>query len=337
MAHWGTCHAGTAQLLTIRDGGVCMARIGTYGARLVQLWLPDRNGALADVVLGYPLLADYETLADSYFGATCGRYANRIAAGRFTLDGQTVQLDRNEGANHLHGGQHGFDRKLWTVTASDDRRVAMRLHSPDGDMGYPGAVEVTASYAFTSPGVLEITMTGTVLDRPTVLNMVNHAYFNLAGQGSGPVDGQHLQIAADRYLAVTADLLPAGPATPVDGTPFDFRVLRAIGADVPAGGFDHNWCLSQTDGPAVTALDPVSGRGLRLWTNQPGVQVYAGAYIPAGMPGKDGAVLGPNHGFTLETQSWPDSPNHPDYPDATLRPGQTYHHQMRFAFFTDPT
>lgn len=335
MTFWGDCDDGAAHLFTIGDGLACTARIGTYGARLVQLWLPDRDGALADVVLGHDLPTDYATLANTYFGATCGRYANRIAGGRFDLDGRSVQLDRNEGANHLHGGRRGFDRRLWTVTATDDRSLAMRLHSPDGDMGYPGAVDVGVTYAFTAPGTLEITMTGTAQDRATVLNLVNHAYFNLAGQGSGTINGQHVQIAADRYLPVTADMLPTGAPAPVSGTAFDFRSARAIGADVPPGGFDHNWCLTATDGPAVTALDPESGRGLRLWTNQPGVQFYTGFYIPVGLPGKKGKVLGPNHGFTLETQAWPDSPNHPDYPSATLHPGQTYRHHMRYGFFTE--
>lgn len=336
VTDWGDTEGAAGQVFTITDGAECTARIGVHGARLVQLWLPDRDGHLADVVLGHDAPADYESLANTYFGATCGRYANRIAAGRFVLEGQTVQLDLNEGANHLHGGRRGFDRSIWAVTGANDRSVSMQLHSPDGDMGYPGAVEVGVTYAFTAPARLEITMTGTVEGRPTVLNMVNHAYFNLAGQGSGPVNDQLLQIAADHYLPVDAALLPLGAPARVADTPFDFRAPRPIGALVPPGGFDHNFCLTRGADPAVMALDPASGRGLRLWTNQPGVQVYTGSYIPEGLPGKAGQALGPNSGFTLETQAWPDSPNRPDYPPATLRPGQSYHHHMRLEFFTQP-
>ena len=336
MTTWGETSGGTVQLFTIGDGAACTARIGTHGARLVQLWLPDRHGKPADVVLGHDRPSDYETPASTYFGATCGRYANRIAAGRFDLAGETIRVDQNEGVNHLHGGRDGFDRRLWAVAAADDRSVSMRLHSPDGDMGFPGALDVAVSYAFTAPGQLEITMTGTVQGRATVLNLVNHAYFNLGGQGSGPVHNQLLQIAAEEYLPVDAALLPLGAPTPVAGTPFDFRKLRPIGASVPPGGFDHNFCLTPGANPAVTAVDPASGRGLRLWTDQSGVQFYTGFHIPGGLPGKQGRKLGPHGGFTLETQRWPDSPNHPDYPSATLRPGQTRHHHMRFAFFVQP-
>ncbi len=335
MAYWGECQRGAVDLLTIGDGMSCTARIGTQGARLVQLWVPDRHGTPADIVLGHDLPAAYETPASTYFGATCGRYANRIAGGRFDLDGHTVHLDRNEGQNHLHGGTDGFDRQIWTVTQADDRAATLHLHSPDGAMGYPGALQASVTYAFTAPGELQITMTASVSGRPSVVNMVNHAYFNLAGQDGGTVASQLLQIDANTYLPVDAALLPQGPQASVAGTHFDFRTLRPIGADVPRGGFDHNFCLRASDGPSVVAVDPASGRALRLWTDQPGVQFYTGAHVPAGLVGKTGARLGPDHGFTLETQTWPDSPNRAEYPPATLRPGQTYRHQMRFDFSPD--
>ena len=326
--------SGFTDLVTINDGGDCRAVVSAFGARLVQLWVPGRDGRLADIVLGHDTAAEYDTAASTYIGATCGRYANRIAGGRFVLDGPPVQLDLNEGANHLHGGSVGFDRKPWRVVSKTEAAVTLALQSPDGEMGFPGAVDVAVTYAFPAPGRFDITMQGTT-DRATVLNMVNHSYFNMAGQGSGPVDDQLLQIDAAKYLPVDAALLPLGAPLAVMGTPFDFRSLRAIGADVPPGGFDHNWCLAAGDTPQITAVDTVSGRGMRLWTNQPGVQVYTAAHVPQGLAGKAGQQLGPRAGFTLETQLWPDSPNHPDYPTATLRPGQTYDHRMRFTFFTD--
>lgn len=334
MTPWGMTDEGAAGLLTLTDGGACTARVSDYGARLVELWLPDRAGQPADVVLGHDRPELYQAHSGTYFGATCGRYANRIAAGRFVLDGAVVQLDCNEGANHLHGGSRGYDRRLWQLVRADARQAVFHLHSPDGEMGFPGALDIEVTYAFTGPARFEITMTARALNRPTVVNLVNHAYFNLAGQGSGPVQDHILQIAADRYLPVDAALLPLGAPQAVTGTPFDFRHPRAIGATVPAGGFDHNWCLNAGDAPAVTAHDPHSGRGLRLWTNQPGLQFYTGSYIPPGLPGKAGTALGPQGGFTLETQCWPDTPNHPDYPTARLDPGQTSHHHMRFDFFT---
>ena len=321
-----------AQVFTIGDGADCSAVVSAYGARLMQLWVPGRGGVRADIVLGHDDVQGYLDHPGTYFGATCGRYANRIAGGRFAWPGGAVQLDCNEGANHLHGGAVGFDKRVWQVLRADARGVTFGLHSPDGEMGFPGALEVETRYEFTAAGRLQIVMSARAAT-DTVVNLVNHAYFNLAGQGSGAVDAQVVQIAAERYLPVDAALLPLGAPRDVAGTPFDFRELRALGADVPAGGFDHNFCLNGGDGPAVVAVDPASGRGLRLYTNQPGVQLYTGSYLPEGLPGKAGAVTGARAGFTLETQSWPDSPNHPDYPSAMLKAGGVYDHRMEFAFF----
>lgn len=324
---------GFEDVVTLTDGGACRAMISPQGARLVQLWVPGRDGTLADIVLGHDSAAEYHPPASTYIGATCGRYANRIAGGRFTLDGQAVQVDCNEGANHLHGGSVGFDRRLWRLVAQDAASVTLGFHSADGEMGFPGAVDVAVRYAFAGPGRLDITMSGTVAGRATVLNMVNHSYFNMAGQGSGPVDGQLLQIEAEGYLPVDVALLPVGAPQPVAGTPFDFRQLRPLGAAVPPGGFDHNWCLGSGDAPQITALDPASGRGMRLWTNQPGVQLYTAGHLSDRIMGKAGLLLCARAGFALETQAWPDSPNHPDYSTATLRPGETYDHRMQFMFF----
>lgn len=320
------------QVFTITDGADCSAVLTNYGARLIQLWVPGLGGVLADIVLGHENVQGYLDHPGTYFGATCGRYANRIAGGRFEWRGSVVQLDCNEGVNHLHGGALGFDKRAWQVLRADTRGVTFGLHSPDGEMGFPGALDVEARYEFTAAGRLQIVMTARAT-ADTVVNLVNHAYFNMAGQGSGVVDTQLLQIDADRYLPVDAALLPLGAPVGVAGTPFDFRVLRALGADVPVGGFDHNFCLNGADGPAVVAIDPASGRGLRLFTNQPGVQLYTGSYLPEGLRGKTDAVYGARSGFTLETQVWPDSPNHANYPSAVVKAGGVYDHRMVFEFF----
>ena len=322
----------SAEVFTISDGADCSAVLSPYGARLMQLWAPGRSGALADIVLGHDDVQGYLDHPGTYFGATCGRYANRIAGGRFDWQGGVVQLDCNEGANHLHGGALGFDKRVWQVLRADARGVTFGLHSPDAEMGFPGALEVEALYEFAGPGRLQIVMTAKA-GAATVANLVNHAYFNMAGQGSGAADAQLLQIDADRYLPVDTALLPLGAPVDVVGTPFDFSALRALNADAPAGGFDHNFCLNGGEGPAVVAIDPASGRGLRLFTNQPGVQLYTGSYLPEGLPGKAGAVYGPREGFTLETQVWPDSPNHAAYPSAVVEAGGVYRHEMEFEFF----
>lgn len=332
MTLWGATSLGQASLYKISDGGNCHALVSDFGGRLVELWCPDRKGDLADIVLGHDSPAEYETRASRYIGATCGRYANRIQNGQFELSGDFYQLDQNEGKNHLHGGSGGIDAKIWTVVDASDRAVTLRLTSPDGDMGYPGTLEIGLRYEFSIKDRFEITMTARVRGKPTVLNLVNHAYFNLAGQGSGPIDDQLLRINADHYTPVDANLIPLG-ITPVQGTEFDFRSQRPLGKDVPLRGFDHNFCLHYGTQPQITAVDPVSGRGFSLWTDQPGVQLYTAAHIPQGLAGKAGKTLGPRAGFTLETQIWPNSPNRPDFPNAVLRPEGQYHHRMVFDFF----
>lgn len=305
----------------------------TWGARLAELWAPDAKGILADIVLGHDSLQVWQTHG-AYLGATCGRYANRIAGGRLSLDGRTIQLDRNEGANTLHGGSRGFDRKHWQIADHSDAHVTFTTTSPDGEMGFPGTLQVHATYRIEATG-LTIEMTATS-DAPTIVNLVNHAYFNLAGQGAGDVMGQQLQIEASRYLPVDAQLLPTGEILSVTGTAFDFRQPRPIGTQLPGpNAFDHNLCLSAPLGkdglrPCLTATDPASGRRMRLSTTEPGVQLYTGAHFDG--PGKQGARYPRFAGFAVETQRFPDSPNHPQFPSARLDPGQTYRHVMRFDF-----
>jgi aldose 1-epimerase len=309
-------------------------RLLTYGARLAELWVPDRGGVLADIVLGHDRLEDWQTHG-RYVGATCGRYSNRIAGGRFVLDGREVQVDQNEGANHLHGGMGGFDSRLWQIESHSTTHVTFALASADGDMGYPGALQVSTTYRTSGLG-LEIEMTART-DATTILNLVNHAYFNLAGQGSGTILGQKLQVEAEAYLPVDGQLIPTKEVRSVNGTAFDFRSARPIGRILPGeGGFDHNLCLSTATGadglrPCLDATDPASGRSLRLTTTEPGVQLYTGAHFND-TPGKSGARYPRFAGFAIETQRFPDSPNTPHFPSARLEPGAIYCHRMNFSF-----
>ncbi len=328
---------GTEVRAVTLEGGGLRLRLLTWGARLAELWVPDRTGVPADIVLGQDNLADW-LAHGSYLGATCGRHANRIAGGRFVLDGRAVQLDRNEGANTLHGGAAGFDLKHWRIESHSASHVTFAITSPDGEMGFPGTLQARATYRLDAG--LVITMAA-LTDAPTVVNLVNHAYFNLAGQGAGDILGQELQVEAGFYLPVDDHKLPTGEILSVAGTPFDFRQPRSIGAAMPGpGGFDHNLCLSSPlagDGlrPCLSATDPVSGRRLRLATSAPGVQLYTGAHF-AGGPGKAGARYPRFAGFAAESQDFPDAPNRPQFPGTVLRPDQVYSHVMRFDFTPAP-
>lgn len=331
--------------ITLRAGSI-EAVLTDLGARLLELRLPDRDGRSADVVLGNPDVAANATSA-GYFGATRGRYANRIRRGSFLLDEQSVSVTTNEGANHLHGGAVGFDRRLWNAETDETRNaVRFALLSPDGEEGFPGHLTATTEYVL-GDSTLDITMTAETTT-PTVVNLVNHAYWNLAGHDSGDVLEHYLEIESDFITPVDDELIPTGEIRSVTGTPFDFRASRTIvdsirdvkqsgaGRPTPAGfaGYDHNWVVRGQIGsvrPCVSLRDPVSGRRLELSTNEPGVQIYTGGYLD-GVPGKAGATYGPFQGLTLETQRFPDSPNHGHFPSSTLRPGELYDHRMRFEF-----
>lgn len=351
-ADWGEINGARVVRAVLRRGAL-QAAVSTYGARLLELWTPDRNGAPADIVLGFDDLASYAA-SDACFGATCGRYAGRIAGAAFELDGKTYTLDRNDGPNHLHGGRAGFDRKVWDLAALTESAALFRAVSADGEMGYPGRLALSVRYALEEGGRLTITMTADS-DKPTPINLINHAYFNLAGQGAGREVGtvldQELRIGAARYLPITPDLTPAGTLAPVAGGPFDFRVQKPIGRDMTrlgaegdaAGGYDHTWALDDLralDPPSAPralgfcaeAYDPASGRRLWLETTEPGVGVYLAGHLTKQVAGKGGAPLGPFTGFTLETQKFPNAPNVPQFPNCVLRPGETYQHAMRFTF-----
>lgn len=290
-----------------RDG--TRVRVLTYGGIVQSVEVPGRDGARADVALGLPDLAGYETFSGPYFGALVGRYANRIGGACFELDGHTHRLTRNEGRNHVHGGARGFDKRVWQARGVADG-VELSLVSEDGEEGFPGRLSVSATYTLDEGGALRIAYRATT-DAPTVLNLTNHTYWNLAGADSGSALGQVLRIAAGRITPADAESLPTGEFLPADGTRFDFREPKPVGA-----GYDHNFVLDGT-GPAAELYDAASGRVLTVTTTEPGMQLYTADHF-------DGRPFGPCAGIALETQHFPDSPNRPGFPSTVLRPGEEY-------------
>nr|WP_255373298.1 aldose epimerase family protein [Rhodanobacter sp. FW510-R10] len=326
------------------------ARVIALGASLQSLSVPDREGHFADIVLGYPSLKGYLG-RPQYFGATVGRYANRIAKGRFVLDGHAYQLPVNDGPNSLHGGTRGFDKVLWSISeVSHDAgkaSVTLTYTSPDGDMGYPGQLSVTATYTLDDDNQLSIGYRATT-DRPTIVNLSNHAYWNLAGEGSGSVMDQRLTIPADVFLPVDATSIPTGEQRKVDGTPFDFRQAKPIGHDIRVNdpqlldghGYDHNWVISRAPASAPRTVarveDPHSGRVLTLSSAQPGLQFYSGNFLDGTTVGTGGHVYRQGDAFVLEPQLFPDTPNHPSFGSARLDPGQIYRNLIVYRFTAEP-
>ena len=328
-----------AQLHTLRNAqGLCVD-ISDYGGTIVRLLAPDRHGKFADIVLGFDRVEDY--IAHSpYFGSLIGRFGNRIAHGRFSLDGKSYQLETNNAPNgipcHLHGGRRGFDKVVWHAEPfSQEGGCALRLRyrSADGEERYPGNLDVTVTYLLTPENSLRIDYLATT-DRPTPVNLTNHAYFNLAGEGSGDVLGHVLTINAHRYTPVNAGLIPLGHIAPVADTPFDFSAPNKVGQciELPneqlrfAGGYDHNFVLERTDDSLVFAaavLEPLSGRSMVVHTTEPAVQFYSGNFLSGAFAGKKGHVYQRRAGFCLETQHYPDSPNQPSFPPVILHPGAT--------------
>lgn len=329
------------ELFTLENGNGMVVRAMTLGATLTAVEVPDRAGKRENVTL-YLETAEQYVQGHPCFGSVCGRYANRIAQGRFVLDGVEYRLAKNNGPNHLHGGIEGFHKRNWTAaTVEGDGYVGVRfsLESPDGDEGYPGAVTASVTYRVTTDHRLEMEYEA-VTDKPTVINLTNHAYWNLAGAGNGDVLAHLLRIFADRYLPVDATLIPLGPPASVEGTPFDFRQEKAIGKDIAGtnGGYDHCFVLNRTQEgvlePCAVLRDPKSGRVMEVFTTQPGVQVYTAN----GLNGSLGAAgkSYPKYGAVcLETQHFPDSPNRPDYPSTVLRPGEKYHQMTVHHFSVD--
>ena len=329
------------EVFTLKNTSGIEVKAITYGGIITSLKTPDRSGAMADIVLGFDALDRY--LADHpYFGAIIGRYGNRIARGRFMLDKHEYRLAANNGPHHLHGGHKGFDKHVWTPEIIGSNAVRFSRVSPDGEEGYPGALQVAVVYSLTNYNELIVEYQANS-DLPTHVNLTQHSYFNLAGAGSGDVLGHELMIAADSYTPVDSGLIPTGQIAPVEGTPFDFRTPTPIGARIDAAhpqikhghGYDHNWVLNRTGDSlqlAARVVEPKSGRVLEVATTEPGLQFYTGNFLDGKIIGKGGVAYGKRSGFCLETQHYPDSPNQPDFPPTVLRPGTTYSTRTVFKF-----
>ncbi|HEX8148469.1 MAG TPA: aldose epimerase family protein [Pyrinomonadaceae bacterium] len=342
---FGSTKGGEAvEIYTLRNGRGAEARVMTYGATLVSLKVPDRAGKFEDVLLGFDDLGTYET-DTHYIGQVIGRYANRIAKGRFRLNGVEYKLAVNNGENHLHGGLRGFDKVVWRARPLDSKAgsaVEMTYVSRDGEEGYPGTLTVKVVYTLTETNDLRIDYSA-VTDKDTVVNLTNHAYFNLGGHGSGDILGHLLTINADRFTPTDAGSIPTGELRAVKGTPFDFKRATAIGARISqddeqlkfGNGYDHNFVVDGRAGVlrlAARASEPKSGRVMEVWTTEPGVQLYTGNFLGGTAPGKGGAKYDRRHAFCLETQHYPDSPNRPEFPSTVLRKGGRFRSTTVYKF-----
>jgi len=340
---FGQAPDGTpVELYTLRNSKGAEAKIATYGGIVISLKVPDRNGNFGDVVLGYDNLAGY--LSNSpYFGCLVGRYGNRIAKGKFKLNGVEYTLATNNGPNALHGGLKGFDKVVWkakVVASAEGPALQLQYVSKDGEEGYPGTLAVTALYTLTEDNALRLDYTATT-DKDTVVNLTQHSYFNLAGKGDNL--NHIVMIPADRYTPVDSTLIPTGELAPVEGTPFDFRKPTAIGArinqDHPqlkfGGGYDHNWVINKPYGQLglmARVTEPTTGRVLEVLSTSPGLQFYTGNFLDGTITGKGGWVYKHRTAFCMEPQHYPDSPNQPNFPSTVLKPGQTYKNTIIYRF-----
>jgi aldose 1-epimerase len=337
---FGTLPDGrSVELYTLTNSSGVTAKITNYGGHVVSLVVPDGKGAMEDVLLGHDKLEKYlDRTTNPYFGCIVGRYGNRIGKARFTLDGKEYVLAANDGVNHLHGGVNGFDRQLWKAkpfTTKDTAGLELSYVSKDMEEGYPGKLKVTVIYTLTDDNQLRIDYRA-VTDKPTVCNLTNHMYFNLAGQGKGDILGHELMLNASSFTPVDEGLIPTGEIRPVKGTPMDFTVPTAIGARINADydqlkyakGYDHNWVLNKKKGHemslAASVYEPSTRRLMEVWTTEPGIQFYTGNFLDGTIIGKGGKVYGQRSAFCLETQHFPDSPNKPNFPSVVLRPGEIY-------------
>ncbi len=341
---FGKTADGTAvDLYVLTNAKGMTAKVMTYGAILTELHVPDRNGKLDDVVLGFGNLKDY-LAGHPMYGATVGRVANRIAKGKFTLDGKTYTLAVNSGPNAIHGGRKGFDKVVWQahpVPQPDGVAVQFSYRSPDGEEGYPGNLQTTVTYALTDANELRIGYKATT-DKATPVNLTNHSYFNLGGATAGDVLGHVLMLAADEYTPADDTLIPTGEFKSVRGTPLDFTTPTPIGARIGElkpnpGGYDHNYVI-RNGGKSLTLAarvsDPKTGRVMELYTTEPGVQLYTANFLDGKRKAKGGAVYGKHQAFCLETQHFPDSVNHANFPSVILRPGETYSQTTVYKFST---
>jgi aldose 1-epimerase len=348
QAPFGKTADGTpVEIYTLRNSKGMEARIMTYGGIVVSLKVPDKNGKFGDVVLGYDNLDDY-VKNNPFFGALVGRYGNRIAKGKFTLGGKEYTLAINNAPNNLHGGPIGFDKRVWKVAkvdvSQDGPRLELTYLSKDGEEGFPGNLNVTATYTLTDDNGLRVDYTATT-DKATLCNLTQHSYFNLAGKGD--ILNHLVFINADKLTPVDNTLIPTGELKPVAGTPFDFRTATAIGARINAddeqikfgSGYDHNWVVNKPLGKLglmARVTEPTTGRAMEVWSTEPGVQFYTGNFLDGSITGKGGWVYQRRNGFCFEPQHYPDSPNHPQFPSAELKPGQTYQNTIIYKFSIQP-
>jgi aldose 1-epimerase len=347
QAPFGNTPDGTpVAIYTLRNTKGMEARIMTYGGIVQSLKVPDKNGKLGDVVLGYDDLDGY-LKTTPYFGALIGRYGNRIGGAKFMLEGKTYTLATNNGPNSLHGGIKGFDKVVWKATslvAADSPALQLTYFSKDGEEGFPGNFKVTAVYTLTDNNELRLNFTATT-DQPTVCNLTHHSYFNLAGQGNGDILGHEVYINSDKTTPVDKELITTGEFAPVDGTPFDFRKPTAIGARINdpdqqlqyGPGYDHNWVINKPLGQLglmARVYEPATGRVMEVWSTELGLQFYAGNFLDGTITGKAGKVYQRRTGFCMEPQHYPDSPNKPMFPTTELKPGETYQNTIIYRFST---
>ena len=343
-APFGRTRTGEAVTAYTLAHGTLRVEILDYGGIVRRIEAPDRAGRVANVVLGAADLPGYEA-SDAHFGAIIGRYANRIAGGRFHLDGRDFQLPANEGRNTMHGGPEGFDRRVWRVAEAGADRLVLAYRSPDGEQGFPGNLDVTVTYRLEAEGTLAIDYAA-VTDRPTPLNLTNHSYVNLAGEDAGDVLGHVVRIAADAVLVTDAEQIPTGALAPVAGTPFDFRNPTALGARIRAAhpqlalahGYDHTYVLGG-DGTlraVAWARDPTSGRCLTVATTQPGLQLYTANMLDGMVTGSGGGLYRAGDAVCFEAQGFPDAPNHPGFPNTVLRPDEAFRATTTYRFSVEP-
>jgi len=319
---------------TLKNEAGFEVSVTNYGGAVTSLKTPDRDGNFGEIVLGFETLDEYAR-CPRYFGALIGRHANRIAGGRFSLNGVEYQLPRNNGANHLHGGFKGFDKRVWDVRESE-KALHLTYFSKDGEEGYPGNVTASVDYTLLD-NELRVDYRATT-DRDTIVNLTNHSYFNL--RGAGTILDHELTLNADHFTPVSEDLIPTGEIKPVEGTPMDFRKAKAIGSDLGkvAGGYDHNFVLNNWDGTlrlAARLYEPVSGRALEILTTEPGMQFYSGNFLDGSLIGRNGVAYALYTGLCLEPQYFPDAPNHPNFPSTVLRPGEAYTQTTIYQFKSD--
>ncbi|MDP4186139.1 MAG: aldose epimerase family protein [Bacteroidota bacterium] len=340
----GTIDGKKVALYTLKNKNGMEMQVTNYGAKVVSLFAPDKNGVFTDVVLGYKSLKGYQEGKEIYFGSAIGRYGNRIGKGKFTLDNVEYKLATNDGPNHLHGGLKGFNKAVWDATQVGDSALILTYVSKDMEEGYPGNLTVKMTYTLTSDNAFKIEYSATT-DKKTICNITHHSFFNLAGEGSGPILNHLLTINADAITPVDTTLIPTGEIRPVEGTPMDFRKATAIGERINQNydqlkcgkGYDHNWVLNKA--PKVNGLtfaasvkEPVSGRVMEVYTSEPGLQFYAGNFLKGTEIGKSGKAYDYRGAFCLETQHFPDSPNKPSFPSVVLEPGKTYSHVCIYKF-----